>query len=930
MAGKLDPYRRKRHFDATPEPEGTRRRRAPADAQPAERGRHPLRYVIQEHHARRLHYDFRLELDGTLKSWAVPKGPSFDPSVKRLAVHVEDHPLEYASFEGEIPAGHYGAGSVIVWDEGTWTPEGGLAKAREGYRAGKLKFRLDGEKLHGGWALVRSGRQEGRQEQWLLIKERDDDARSAEAYDVVAQQPGSVHDGATRGRAANGHAANGHARARRRGEKAAGKEPDAEADADTDAPRARATKAKRPPALSRVEGAVRAPLPERVAPQLATLVDAPPAHGDWRYELKFDGYRMLARIAGKGARRRVTLMTREGRDWTPKLRALRDALAALEVDDAWLDGEAVVLGENGLPDFQLLQNALGSGQSDAVTLFVFDLPYLNGYDLRDAPLTARRAQLEPLFDAADPARLRFSPDLGSDAAGLIANACDTGLEGLIGKRADARYRAGRSPAWIKLKCRRRQEFVIGGYTEPTGSRHGFGALLLGVHDPAPNGKRTRGASPLRYVGRVGTGFDTRMLDKLAPLLREHERASSPFDPPPQGWSRTRVHWVEPTLVAECEFAEWTGDGIVRQAAFVALREDKPASQIVREVARHPTTENTMDERTSSSARRGRAAADTHDGGQDRAQHRAQERAPAARGKSAPDQVGQVRITHPERVLDRESGTRKIDLAHYWERVAPWALPDLAGRPVSLVRAPQDIGGELFFQKHAERREIPFVTQHPGLDPGHGPLLSIDSVDALIGAAQMGTIELHTWNAHTSNIERPDRIVFDLDPDPALPWRTMIEAAQLVRGLLDELGLVSFCKTSGGKGLHVVVPITRHSGWDEMKDFSRAVAQHIAGALPDRFTATMGPRHRRGKIFIDYLRNGRGASTIAAYSVRARPGMGVSVPIDWDEVPATTGGAQWTIDTVHERLDALERDPWEAYADTRQRITAAMRTRLAAR
>ncbi|OXH84303.1 DNA ligase, partial [Burkholderia multivorans] len=324
------------------------------------------------------------------------------------------------------------------------------------------------------------------------------------------------------------------------------------------------------------------------------------------------------------------------------------------------------------------------------------------------------------------------------------------------------------------------------------------------------------------------------------------------------------------------------------------------------------------------------AADTHDGGQDRAQHRAQERAPAARGKSAPDQVGQVRITHPERVLDRESGTRKIDLAHYWERVAPWALPDLAGRPVSLVRAPQDIGGELFFQKHAERREIPFVTQHPGLDPGHGPLLSIDSVDALIGAAQMGTIELHTWNAHASNIERPDRIVFDLDPDPALPWRTMIEAAQLVRGLLDELGLVSFCKTSGGKGLHVVVPITRHSGWDEMKDFSRAVAQHIAGALPDRFTATMGPRHRRGKIFIDYLRNGRGASTIAAYSVRARPRMGVSVPIDWDEVPATTGGAQWTIDTVHERLDALERDPWEAYADTRQRITAAMRTRLAAR
>lgn len=299
------------------------------------------------------------------------------------------------------------------------------------------------------------------------------------------------------------------------------------------------------------------------------------------------------------------------------------------------------------------------------------------------------------------------------------------------------------------------------------------------------------------------------------------------------------------------------------------------------------------------------------------------------GAAADDRVGRVRITHPDRVLDPQSGTRKIDLAHYWQWVAPWLLPDLKGRPVSLVRAPGDIAGELFFQKHAERREIPFVTQHEGLDPGHGPLLLIDSVDALLGAAQMGTIELHTWNAHASNIERPDRIVFDLDPDPALPWRAMIDAAQLVRGLLDELGLVSFCKTSGGKGLHVVVPLTRHAGWDDVKNFSRAVAQHVAGALPDRFTATMGPRHRRGKIFVDYLRNGRGASTIAAYSVRARPGMGVSVPLDWDEVPDTTGGAQWTIDTLRERLDALKRDPWEGYAHARQRITASMRARLGA-
>ncbi|WP_175817585.1 DNA ligase D [Burkholderia diffusa] len=923
MPGKLDPYRRKRHFGATPEPEGAHgRRRAKSDAKPSARGRartgHPLRFVIQEHHARRLHYDFRLELDGTLKSWAVPKGPSLDPSVKRLAVHVEDHPLEYASFEGEIPAGHYGAGSVVVWDEGTWTPDGGVAQARDGYRAGKLTFRLDGEKLHGGWALVRSGRQQGRQEQWLLIKERDDDARGADEFDVVGERPGSVHDGAV----ALPDSLDGARRTRHvprgRGDKAAkcaahGARHDEHGDHG------------RPPAdPSGIKGAVRAPLPERVAPQLATLVDGPPEQGDWRYELKFDGYRILARIAGKGTHRHVKLMTREGRDWTAKLRAQRDALAALDVDGAWFDGEAVVLGEHGLPDFQALQNALGAGRSDAVTLFVFDLPYLDGYDLRDAPLTARRALLEPLLADSDPARLRFSPDLGDDVASLIASACDTGLEGLIGKRADSHYRPGRSPAWIKLKCRRRQEFVIGGYTEPSGSRHGFGALLLGVHESAPAGKRRRGPTPLRYVGRVGTGFDARMLDRLAAILRKHERETAPFDPPPRERSRTRVHWIEPTLVAECEFAEWTADGIVRQAAFIALREDKPAAQIVREVPKH--TKNAETEVAMDRHRTTHAAHEAN-GREHHARVRASTR--TAGNDAGPDQLGRVRITHPDRVLDPRSGTRKIDLARYWQWIAPWLLPDLKGRPVSLVRAPGDIAGELFFQKHAERREIPFVTQHAGLDPGHGPLLSLDSVDALLGAAQMGTVELHTWNAHASNIERPDRIVFDLDPDTALPWRAMIEAAQLVRGLLDELGLASFCKTSGGKGLHVVVPITRHLGWDDVKDFSRAVAQHIAGALPDRFTATMGPRHRRGKIFIDYLRNGRGASTIAAYSTRARPGMGVSVPLRWDEVPDTTGGAQWTIDTLHERLDRLERDPWEGYADTRQRISAKMRARLGA-
>ena len=933
MAGKLDPYRRKRHFGATPEPEGAHGRRTQAAAKAAARtrarGAHPLRFVIQEHHARRLHYDFRLELDGTLKSWAVPKGPSFDPSVKRLAVHVEDHPLEYASFEGQIPEGHYGAGSVVVWDEGTWTPDGGLAQAREGYRAGKLTFRLDGEKLHGGWALVRSGRQQGRQEQWLLIKERDDDARSMDEFDVVGERPGSVHDGAASARA---DAKNGSARAR--GSRQGRSEKPATRAARHD-DRAHDGQAGAPLDPSRIGGAVRAPLPEHVAPQLATLVDGPPTQGDWCYELKFDGYRILARISGKGARRHVKLMTREGRDWTVKLRAQRDALAALDVDAAWLDGEAVVLGKNGLPDFQALQNAFGGGHSDEITLFVFDLPYLDGYDLRDAPLTARRALLEPLLTDSDPTRLRFSPDLGDDVASLIASACDTGLEGLIGKRAESRYRAGRSPAWIKLKCRRRQEFVIGGYTEPSGSRHGFGALLLGVHDS--KGK-------LQYAGRVGTGFDAALLRSVKKELDAHETKRMPFASTPRERSRTPVHWVEPVLVAECNFAEWTSDGIVRQASFVSLRKDKPARQIVKEAPRkgddvQQQTDIEAEVAPKKRAARGEANKTATKSASKVAtktaskvatksatQNSAEPTAPRAK-KSSPAEVAGVRISHPDRVIDKSTGARKIDLVQYYESVAQWMLPHLIDRPVSLVRAPEDIGGELFFQKHTQKLSIPNITQHPGLDPGHPPLITVDSAKALVGAAQMGTIEFHTWNGVASNIEKPDRVVFDLDPDPSLGWDRMIEAAMLTRSLLEELGLTSFCKTSGGKGLHVVVPLSKHAGWDEVKEFSQAVAQHMASTLPKYFSAKMGAQNRKQKIFVDYLRNNRGSSTVAAFSVRARPGLGVSVPLAWDEVAQTTGGDQWNIENLHERLDELKGDPWADYAKTRQRITAAMRKRL---
>ena len=941
MTAKLDTYQRKRRFNETPEPSGVAARAKgtkSTKSTSAPKGKtakhHDLSFVIQEHDARRLHYDFRLELDGTLKSWAVPKGPSLDPTVKRLAVQVEDHPLEYGSFEGRIPEGNYGAGSVIVWDRGTWEPAGGEAGGRDAYEAGKLKFHLNGEKLHGAWTLVRSHmRGSGDKEQWLLIKERDGEARSEADFDVLEARQGSVLSDAPGARGGNGA-----------GNAAAGKTTSREerANASIKATKAAAsrkrkgTPADRPDIVATrnaeslrelashpsIEGAVEAKLSATLKPQLATLVESAPAGDDWLYEIKFDGYRVLARI-DHASKDSVKIFTRAGNDWTAKFAQQVKALARIGVDSAWLDGEAVVLDSNGVPSFQALQNAFDAQRPQDITLYLFDLPYLNGYDLRGVPLEQRRALLLALLETVDDDTLRFSADFGFDADQLLKSACDMQLEGIIGKRRGSRYVSGRSPAWIKLKCRRRQEFVIGGYTEPAGSREAFGALLLGVYD-------TKGK--LQYAGRVGTGFDATRLRAIKKELDARETATMPFTDAPRERSRTPVHWVKPELVAECNFAEWTSDGVVRQASFIGLRNDKPAKQIVHEAPRkggdvQPITEDTNGPKAKTSTAKKRASKTT-DAEPDTATKRAPKGAATkSASKTASATVAGVRISHPDRVIDKSTGTRKIELAEYYAAVASWMLPFLKDRPVSLVRAPEDIDGELFFQKHSQKLAIPNITQHPGLDPDHPPLLTIESEAALVGAAQMGTIELHTWNAVAANIEKPDRMVFDLDPDPALGWKRMIEAAQLTRALLEELGLESFCKTSGGKGLHVVVPIAKQLGWDDVKAFSQAVAQHMATALPKHFAAKMGPQNRKGKIFVDYLRNNRGSSTVCAYSLRARPGLGVSVPLAWDEVPATTAGDQWNIANLHERLDALTSDPWAGYAKTKQRITAATRRRL---
>ncbi|MBM7061908.1 DNA ligase D [Pseudomonas sp. UL073] len=831
-AKPVSEYNRKRNFDITAEPrDEPRRAKGKAGA---------LRFVIQKHDARRLHYDFRLELGGTLKSWAVPKGPSLDPQDKRLAVHVEDHPLSYASFEGQIPEGQYGAGDVIVWDQGIWQPHGDPAAA---YRDGKLKFSLIGEKLSGDWTLVRTNlKGSGDKEQWLLIKERDEVARPADEYDIVQAQPASVLSGAEVG------------------------QPSAARPAPQSSARKQPGKVRR------------TTLPSQLAPQLATLVDQPPG-GDWLYEIKFDGYRILARIADG----EVRLFTRNGHDWTARLPRQAKELAALRLADSWLDGEVVVLNDEGLPDFQALQNAFELGRSLDILYYLFDAPFLNGEDLREQPVEERRAALKKALGGKKHPLLRYSDAFTAKHRDIIESACAMALEGVIGKRAGSTYVSRRSADWIKLKCRLRQEFVIVGYSQPQGSRSGFGALLLAVND----------GDGLRYAGRVGTGFSETSLKQLHGQLQRLARDDSPLAEKLGGQAARGVNWVEPLLVGEVEFAEWTREGIVRQAAFVGLRSDKPASEIVRESPR-PAAKPKV-----------------------------------ARGASKGGKVvvAGVPISHPERVIDAGSGYRKEDLARFYQGIADWLLPQLDNRPVSIVRVPDGVGGEQFFQKHAERLAIPNIKHLDAkLDPGHARLMEIDTLKALVGAVQMGTIELHTWNATTDSIEKPDRFILDLDPDPKLPWKSMLEATQLCLTVLDELGLAAYLKTSGGKGMHIIVPLARHADWDTVKAFAKALSQFMQQQLPERFTATMGPKNRIGKIFIDYLRNSRGASTVAAYSVRARPGLPVSVPIARDELPSLRSAAQWTVDNLQERLDGLQGDPWQGYAN-RQRITAAMWKRL---
>ena len=864
MNRNLDDYNRMRDFSATSEPAAVKRSRKKRAKE------HALQFCIQKHDASRLHYDFRLELDGALKSWAVPKGPSLDPKVKRLAVHVEDHPIDYATFEGNIPEGHYGAGDVIVWDRGVWIPQDDPAEA---YAKGKLKFELQGEKLGGLWNLVRT-HMPGKQEQWFLIKHQDGAAKPESDYDVVAAEPDSVLSDRTIVPKT----------------KATGKPKAIRKPARKVAPKAQS---------AQLTGAHKAKLPELLKPELATLVEKAP-DGEWSYEIKFDGYRIMARLDHG----EVKLFTRNGHDWTHKLPKQAEALAALGLESAWLDGEMVVANEHGVPDFQALQNAFDSGRSGNIVYYLFDLPYLNGVDLREVPVEERRVALATVLKPNEDPLLRYSDAFGEEPDALLNSACQMQMEGLIGKRLGSPYVSRRSSDWIKLKCKHRQEFVVVGFTDPKGSRNAFGALLLGLHD--------RDSGELRYAGKVGTGFNESTLKRIYEQLKPLKVKKSSVVNPPTGFDAKGVHWLKPTVLAEVAFAEMTKDGSVRHAVFHGLRDDKPAEDITEE---RPKAVKTSTSKTAA------------------AKKTAAEKPATPKKKTAepaPSQIGlakgKVRITHPDRVIDASSGTTKVQLAEYYASVAEWILPELKDRPVALVRAPDGIAGELFFQKNAERLAIPGITTMDKEVTGQ-PVMIINNAEALIGAVQMSTVELHTWNATSDNLDKPDRFVLDLDPDPALPWKSMVEATQLTLSVLDELGLKAFLKTSGGKGIHLVVPLTRKLGWDEVKDFSHAIVSHMAKLLPERFSAVSGPKNRIGRIFIDYLRNGLGATTICAYAARTREGLPVSVPVFRDEVGELKSGNQWNIHNVHERLTEVGDEPWADLNKTRQTITAEMRRRV---
>jgi bifunctional non-homologous end joining protein LigD len=873
-AAKLREYRRKRDFAVTPEPGG--------ETTPPTGGH---AFVVQKHAATRLHYDFRLELDGVLLSWAVPKGPSLDPSDKRLAMRTEDHPVDYGSFEGVIPEGEYGGGTVLLWDRGTWEAVG---DPRKGLEKGKLEFVLHGRKLRGRWNLVKIRGRESRDagKAWLLIKGRDETARAAADFDITAALPKSVAtdralEQITRERDRLWHS---NRPARRQGTRSS----------------ARPKRVPHRVEVDSLTGARRASLPSFIAPELATLVAAPPPGDEWLHEMKFDGYRVLCRIE-RGA---VRLLSRSGKDWTARLPGISRAAGGLGVRAAMLDGEVAVVLRNGVTSFSALQNALGGASGDEPVYFVFDLLHLDGSDLTRTPLEQRKEALRTLLDGSGAdSTLRYSDHVTGNGASFLRHACRMALEGVVSKRRDSPYVSGRGRDWLKAKCIQEQEFVVGGFTDPEGRRSGIGALLLGVHDAE---------GELVYAGKVGTGFSSRAAAELRGRLGALARPTSPFATRVPG--AARAHWVRPELVGEVEFTEWTPDGRLRHPAWKGMREDKPAREIVRE---RPAGAGPVPRpRSSDRGAGGRAK---------RAFVKARPRRGRTRASADAVEVAGVRVTHPDRILYAPQGITKLDLARFYESIADWILPHLRGRPTSLVRCPEGLSDECFYQKHvgtwapAALRRVRIREKKKV-----GEYLVVEDLPGLVGLVQIGVLEIHTWNAVADRIEQPDRLVFDLDPGEDVPWRDVVAAARTLRDHLEHLGLTSFLKTTGGKGLHLVVPIDAGPSWADCLAFARSVGETLARAQPDAFTVDVAKSARPGRVYLDYLRNVRGATAIAPFSTRARRGAPVSTPLAWGELGPRLRSDHFTVSNLPRRLASLRNDPWKDYARTRQTLPARPR------
>lgn len=799
------------------------------------------RFAVQRHDARRLHFDLRLELDGVLKSWALAKGISMVPGVKRLAVQTEDHPLDYLTWEGTIPKGEYGGGTMIVWDRGTWMADG---DPHEGLTKGKLIFALNGERLKGHWHFVRMKRRAGEKtDSWLLFKGKDEFSIGAADQEPAAAELSSVISGRT----------NEDLEARKE------VRPDHKA-----RQKIRERTGISAARYSKLKGAKKSILPVFVEPALAQAADEPPTGKGWLHEIKQDGYRLEARIDGG----KVKLLTRTGLDWTKRFPTIAKGLAQLSVSSALIDGELVAQEESGISTFTALQSDLRDGRRDRLGYFVFDLLYCEGVNLTGAPLIERKNALEELcqaLPASSPIRYSQHMDDG-DAKVIFQHACQMGLEGLISKRADAPYRSGRTETWIKSKCALSEELIIIGYVPSSTSRQAVGSLILGFYD----GKE------LVHAGRAGTGFTDEVALALRSGLETIELKEKPkFKYPITREALEGIRWVEPRLVADIQFRGWSPDHVLRQGAFKGIREDKaPEDVVLHEPWKQAGTKPT-------------------------------------------ETPSDVRLSHPDRILWPEDGITKQGLAEFYTDIADWILPHVTGRVLSLVRCPAGVGKSCFYAKHIwDGADKSFQA----IDVGEPePMLAIRNLDGLLALVQANVLEIHPWGSRVSKLEQPDRIIFDLDPGEDVTWEEVIAGAIEIKDRLKALKLESFVKTTGGKGLHVVAPLTPSARWDKVKAFTKKIAEAMAADSSRKYLAVMSKSRRRGRIFIDYLRNGRGATAVSAYSTRARNGAAVSVPLTWAELETGIRANHFTIDNLRQRLSHRKRDPWAGFFDIDQKL-----------